>query len=231
MMKKPRRDDKFVKMVAQRLRTEREKRFRTAKAFADFVGQEVGTYRHHENGTRSFERADAIKYARKLGVSAAFLMGMTGDDATETPEVSIMGEAALSTWHDRTLDLERNKNKNSLPIPNPSGASVRYAVLVKDESINKAVPGGDYAVCVPIDADEIELGMLVDVEHVRGNLLQRTIRRVAMKPRGEGFLLKTYSTLAQFESTLAFPSEKRDEEITILGRVIGHYAEIGLLPS
>ena len=229
-MTKQRRDEKIVRLRAERLRTKRmEKRFKTAKAFALAVGQEVGTYRHHENATREFSPADAVKYGRKLGVSAAFLMGVAEDDATETPEVSIMGEAALSTWFDRTLDLERKQNKNNrLPVPNPSGAAVRYAVLVKDESVNKALLSGEYAICVPIDEDELQPGMLVDVEHTRGDLMQRTIRRVVAKPKGQGFHLRTFSSLAPFESTLSYPSDRRDESISILGRVIGRYSEIDL---
>jgi len=227
-MTKPRRDEKLIKLCAERLRTEREKRFRTAAAFAAEVGVEVGTYRHHENGTRAFERSDAQKYARKLKVSAAYLMDLAGGDgATETFEVSIMGEAALTIWHDRSLDLERNKNKDTLPIPNPTGSAVRYAILIKDESVNKALPAGEYAVCVPIRNDgDITAGMLVDVEHTRGNLVQRTIRRVIAKTKG-GFQLKTYSSLAQFESSLPYPSD----DVSILGRVIGHYGEFDLIKN
>lgn len=225
-MSKQRRNEKKVQECARRLRTKRETRFKTAKAFAEAVGQEVGTYRHHENGTREFSAADAQKYGRKLGVSAAFLMGLTGEDETETPEVSIMGEAALSTWYDRTLDLERKENKNSLQVPNPSGAAVRYAIRLRDESVNKVIGDGEYAICIPIDESDVEDGMLVDVEHNRGDLVQRTIRRVTAKPRGDGFFLKTFSTLARFESSLVYPSDKRDESISILGRVIGRYSDI-----
>lgn len=231
-MSKQRRDEKLVKLCAERLRTKRiEKRFKTAKAFAEAVGQAVGTYVHHENGTREFSRADATRYARKLGVSAAFLMGMVGDDETETPEVSIMGEAALSTWYDRTLDLERKENKNSLQVPNPSGAAVRYAIRVKDESVNKVIGDGEYAICIPIDDNDIEHGMLVDVQHIRGDLVQRTIRRVLAKPKGDGFLLRTFSDIPKFESTISYPSEKKDESVRILGRAIGRYSEIDLIPS
>lgn len=212
----------------ERLITAVKDNFKSVAAFARAVGRPAPAVTHHTNGTRTFEMEDAVLYASKLRpVTAEYLMGF---DAVETEMlgVEVMGEAAFATWSDPKIKLERNENIARLYVPKMQGHKGRFAIRVLDASVNKAIPEGEFAVCVDVREDDLIAGHLVYIEYMRQGLVQRTIRIVVPRAKG-GFFLKTLSTQTQFTSSLNFPSERKDENIKLLGRVVGRYGEIDVV--
>jgi phage repressor protein C with HTH and peptisase S24 domain len=81
--------------VAARLRDARARKYETAEDAAAALGLRPSTYHGHENGSRGFVRASAIKYARVFGVHLNWLLTGDGprdrsaklrDDVDELPE-------------------------------------------------------------------------------------------------------------------------------------------------
>lgn len=211
-----------------RLVTAVKSKFPSVAAFARAVGRPSPAVTHHTNGTRTFEMEDAVLYASKLRpVTAEYLMGF---DAVETEMlgVEVMGEAAFATWSDPKIKIERNENASRLYVPNMPNLKGRFAIRVLDASVNRAIPEGEFAICVGVKERDLVEGHLVYIEYMRLGLVQRTIRLVSCRPKG-GFALKTLSTQTQFTSSLNFPSERKDESIKLLGRVVGRYGEIDLI--
>ena len=69
----------FMDSPNQRLRVAREKLYSTAIEAADAMGIKHSTYIGHENGHRGFSAKRAGAYARKLKVSAEWLLYGKGD--------------------------------------------------------------------------------------------------------------------------------------------------------
>ncbi len=77
--------------TANRLREARKKAgYASAKAFADNNNLPLGTYRHHENGTRGFSIDQAIEYSKLLDVHPAWLM--TGEDYSDVEHKERLSE-------------------------------------------------------------------------------------------------------------------------------------------
>jgi Helix-turn-helix domain len=79
---------------ATRLRAARAKRYPSASEAARAHGWHIATFTHHENGTRTFGRDDAIKYAHAFGVEAAHLLMLageadTGDNDQHVPQAEL----------------------------------------------------------------------------------------------------------------------------------------------
>ncbi len=137
-----------------------------------------------------------------------------------------MAAAALGVWRDSGLDTELTVNKKSLVVPATMGESVRYAIEVRDDSIDKVLPAGHFAICVFADENQTPaIGCFVDVEHVRGHLIERTIRHVEADRAGK-IKLSTFSTKKQLVSSISYPASGRDETVRIIGRVIARYSEM-----
>ena len=70
---------------ADRLKRARERRFPTAKAAARAYGWKYPTYASHETGTRALMPDQAERYAKRLGVTAAWLLTGTGGSRPMIP--------------------------------------------------------------------------------------------------------------------------------------------------
>lgn len=78
---------------AERLRWARkEAGYEHAADFARALGIGKSTYGHHENGTRGFKPVSARRYARRLGVPAAWLLAGEG-----SPNGQGLNESTLLT--------------------------------------------------------------------------------------------------------------------------------------
>ena len=224
-MKKERVSDRIRELRKNRLLAAVKAQFGNVADFARAIGRKPASVTHHTNGTRVFEMEDAEVYASVLPkITAEYLMGFDEGEA-DTIGVDVMGEAAYATWSDPKIISEPSGRSSRLFIPNVLAHKVRFAVLVRDASVNKAIPEGEFAICTPIKDQDLQIGHLIYVEYERVGLVQRTIRIVSPRTKG-GFALKTYSSQIQFESSLPYPCDRRDERITIVGRVIGRYGPI-----
>lgn len=197
--------------------------YSSAAKAARALGMKEAAYTHHENGTRGISNEAAMLYGRKFKVDPGALVGLTENGRGN--EVAVMGDVALGIWRDKAIDTELNMNKRSLEVPNTTGDSVRYAVRIVDDSVNKVMPANDYAICVFVTDEQLVMGSFVDIEYIRGQLVERTIRHVERDKAGT-IRLCTYSTHKSLTSSVAYPPKGRDEKVEIIGRVIGKYSEI-----
>lgn len=104
----------------------------------------------------------------------------------------------------------------------------RIAVRVADNSANKVVSEGEYAIVEPLTSREIAqlpVSTIVLVERVRGTLKERTIRRVRRSSDAK-LELGCHSTEKRFAQKLTYPSGRKGEKIEIIGRVVGRYADL-----
>jgi hypothetical protein len=212
------------------LRKAREKRFATAAEAAREYGWNEATYTSHENGTRGIRRDAAIKYASAFGISSALLLGVKGGPETDTLDViRVVGEAQMGVWRDIALDEEQYANKGSFAIPRiGKTAGVRVAVKVLDDSVNRAIKAGDFAVYAPIeDPDSIHWGegRFVYIEREESGRVERTIRRV-MGTEKDRLKLGFWSTDKKYAGTVTIPSSRPNETVRIIGQVVGQYGEL-----
>lgn len=205
---------------ADRLRRAREsKGFKTPTDAARYYGWTVSTYVSHENGTRGLKMDAAVRYGRAFGVSASLLLGL--GEQPSTAEVPVVGEAAYGVWRHKALDVEQSVNRTSISVPADRGsADMRFCVKVIDESVNKVILPNEFAICVPFE-DEPQLGTLVYVERRRGELVERSIRRVSGVSDGKT-TLSTHSNQKNFLEEL---STAGPDAVQIMGRVIGKFVD------
>lgn len=211
---------------ADKLRRARIARgFATAAQAARAHGWSVVTYTSHENGTRGLRPDAAARYAKAFGLSPSDLLGLRNADGTQS--VPVIGGAAMGVWRDTELDSEQKSNGLSVVVISTGVQSVQFALEVLDNSINKLIKIGEFAICTPLgeaDLGNLTVGALVVVDRTRGALRERSIRRVAANA---GRLeLQTESTEKKMAETVECPSRRRDEVVTVIGRVIGKYAPL-----
>lgn len=200
-----------------------------AEAAREFEWAE-STYTSHENGTRGISKKMARKYARAFKISAGVLLEVAGDteDVGTERNVLVIGETAVGLWRDTTLDIEHDKTRPSLRLPDIGGSGRRrQAVKAGDNSANRAVRAGEYAVFEHLEPDEVielPIAALVIVDRIRGHLRERTIRRVRTRT-GAKIEMESYSTERRYAEVLTWPATKSGEKIEIVGRVVGKYAD------
>lgn len=220
---------RMVDSPADVLRKARKaKGFATAADAARSFGWNEATYTSHENGTRGIRLMAARRYSRAFNIPLSGLIGVESERLTnrivETESVRVIGKAALGIWRDSALD-NNNISQGIQYLSIPAGDAMRQAAVeVADESVNRLIAAGEFAIIGPISETELALldtGYLY-VERARGTLIERTIRR-AQKRKADRLELSTYSTEPRFSEVITYPSSRPDETVKILGRVTGKY--------
>jgi hypothetical protein len=145
------------------------------------------------------------------------------DDIHTAPDVQVVGEIRMDTWRD--VALEEKKTPQRLKGIPKTGPGVRHALHVLDESVNKYVQPGDYAIYTPLTgapgAPEQYDGELLYIEIVQGQLAQRSIRMAKILKSGR-LELMPYSTDSKYASPCYYPCTQG--AVAILGVVIGRYS-------
>lgn len=171
--------------------------FRSASAAAKDLDVKLSTYNAHERagypGGRDYDPEQASVYARRFGVADAWLLTGKGKQPTgeKAPSVSmtrVVGEVEAGTWRailfNFDLDADPEDDKYP-PIPYVSDPRYRnvaqFAVKVIGTSVNKIIPDGYFAVCVPYweVRGQITEGDLVVIQRKQGELFEGTIKRIA----------------------------------------------------
>lgn len=220
----------MIKTPAETLRSARAAAgFKSAAEAAKHHDWKVSTYTSHENGTREISKAAARRYARAFRLNEGVLLGFGGGAADVGGErvIHVIGETAVGLWRDISLEAsEEPRATIRLPDIGKSGRR-RQAVRAADNSANRAIPEGEYAIWEPLAPDEIgdlPIGSMVVIDRIRGSLRERTLRRVRDKS-GSKIELACHSTEKRFAESISYPSTKSGEKIEIIGRIVGKYAE------
>ncbi len=218
----------MMETPAQKLRKARiAKGFPHAADAARAYGWPASTYTSHENGTRGIQVEAARRYARAFGLDSGELLGLESGRPSilkTTEDLTIMGSTAIGIWKDTKIEEEPPREKlRGVPRTAPGR---RQAVQVIDESVNRSIAPGEYAIYEEISVDpEHADGALLYIERSRDGLVERSIRRAFRLDPGRLKLI-AHSTRPQFADPIEYPSSHGNEDITILGRVVGKYAAI-----
>lgn len=209
--------------------------FETAADAARRFGWNERTYDAHENGNRGIRAAVAAKYARAFRVDASEILGLSMGSSTPARLIQIVGDAAVGVWRDANLTtLMGQKGADALTIPvlQELGSAMQGAVRVVDASMNKVFQVGEFAIFSEVEelADlDRYAGKVVYVERRRGDLIERSLR--LFSKRKDGMHLECFSTEARFVESVPYPSKRPDEDVRIVGIVVGRYATLGSLTT
>lgn len=181
-----------------------KKGFSTAAEAARAFGWNEVTYVSHENGTRGIRPSVAQKYAKALGIEALSLLELPerGKSIIGLETISVIGETAM-----------------------------RVAFRVADDSVDKAINSGEIAIvhlCEPVDLSTLQVGALVVIERRKGGLTERSVRRIEHR-NGPELVLAFYSRNPRFSERINVNADNATDELEIIGRVVGKYAEVTLV--
>jgi len=215
--------------MADRLKQARKMAgFKTAQDAADAFGWQAGAYRHHENGTRSFDVDAAKRYGRAFKVNPGWLLALdtlqpaNGGHADEE-EIEVVGTVAAGVWQEQAKQFDGYKIK--VP-PSPIGGAERFAVEVRGRSMDKTLPPGSILECIktlasvpPRDGD------LVIVERTAHDLTELTCKRLHVQ--GDQWVLRAESTLPEFATDIVIgrldENHHTDAETRVIGIVVRSY--------
>jgi phage repressor protein C with HTH and peptisase S24 domain len=220
--------DRLRKLQAARLKEARRLRgYKTASDAARRFNWSVATYVSHENGTRGVGRMYR-EYAKKLRVNAAWLLGHSEERDSIVRGVTVVADAAVGTWKESPSPPTERGRARTVSVPSHENHDdERFAVRVADASINKVLPQGCFAVCIPTDdSATFYVGQVVYVERIREGMMELSLRRVSAVSTSGSLKLTTYSQDPKFKQDLTFPSSKNDERLRIVGRVVGKYEDL-----
>jgi phage repressor protein C with HTH and peptisase S24 domain len=203
-----------------------KKGYESAEAAAKAYGWNVTTYRSHENGirgVRGIPKEAAKRYAAAFNIPVWQLIDVD-NHSTSTSEVTVIGDAAFGVWRTNALDREHTKNRKSLSAPSLSSeGKMRFAIRIADDSVNKLLQPGQFAIFVT-PSEPIKNNSLVVVERTRSDLVERTVRRyVAGKPSPK---LVSYSTSPMYQETLQLSDgQNGSDTVKIIGLVVGTHSD------
>lgn len=168
----------------QRLKTARERHFRTAKDAAASLGLPYGTYSGHESGSRGIKDDELQLYARRFHVPLQWLAHGIGDlNDKPTSIVTIVGRIGAGAQIDVGVEqIPESGDQIETVLPLPAGA-IGFEVV--GDSMWPRYDPGDVIVC---DANGIPLGDLPEGEEaaVRTSEGLRYLKRV-YRGQPEGF--------------------------------------------
>lgn len=213
---------------ADRLRKARIARgFESPTAAARHFGWNEVTYRAHENGTRGLRIAAAKRYARAFRVSLGEMLGTGAGGSLATDSVPVVGSAAWGVWLDMAIAEAGLDEVVSLPIMQDEDTP-RRAIKIADNSVDLMIPASYFAVYHEIEHQRIPdlpIGKLVVVKRRMGDLMERTVRRVARHSGGSVYLT-SHSSDPRYTGELQVPYSDSTERAAIVGEVVGIYGEI-----
>jgi SOS-response transcriptional repressor LexA len=143
--------------------------------------------------------------------------------------VKVIGTAAAGVWKELTIMSDDYYGMETIPVTENVryAGKEQYALLVEGNSINLAIPDGQYAICVSWSDLGIapETGQLVHVERSRGGMQEVTIKKIQIV---DGKVqLWPDSTDPRFQSPIDLSGGEEESEVTIRGLVIGAYRRFG----
>lgn len=207
--------------------------FETVQAAADRFGWNRSTYASHENGQTPPPRSKLPIYAKAFKVKVSWLLG---EDSVAIPETDVLsvrnvpvrGEAQAGRW----TEFEEFDEAAFDPIPSLSGGKFshlpQFAYKVRGASINKLIPDGQYAICVPyFDARQYAVsGDFIVVERHKGQTMERTVKKLTITETT--FELWPFSTDPRFDQPISITKNgnyTEDDGTTVIfvGLVIGGF--------
>lgn len=217
--------------MADRLRTSRIKAgYPSATAAAEAFGWKEPAYRHHENGSRSFDVETAVRYGKAFKVNPSWLLGIDMIDAppvrfqnlpAERYLIEVVGAVAAGVWREQTNWASSDRYQIEVGPP-PFPNAERFAVRMDGRSMDLTIPPGSELECLRAGFGsrvEPQPGDLVIVARQAHDLTEMTCKRLDRD--GETYLLRAESTLAEFADPIIIGAPDRDSITDDTVQVIG----------
>lgn len=198
--------------------------FASAAEVARHFGWVEYTYTSHENGNRGIGKTTAAKYAKAFGIDATSLLGLPSSTLQVDADqgVNVEGTAAWGIWRDKSM---ANVQCDAvIEVPRASRFSPRRAVLIGDQSVNKSIAEGSYAIYEPLNHHEVTTGRLVVLRRGQGNLVELSVRKVQSAYEGK-LRLVAHSTETAFREALVLDTSSMGD-VEVLGIVVGSYTPL-----
>lgn len=213
---------------ADRLRKARIARgFKSPTDAARHFGWSEVTYRAHENGTRGLRIDAARRYAKAFRVPLGELLGTGVGGSVPAENIPVMGNAAWGVWLDMAIAEVASGEEVHLPLIQDEDTPKR-AIRVADDSVDKMIPAGYFAIYREIDAERIPdlpIGRLVMIKRRRGDLIERTLR-IVTRHTSDAVVLASHSHNPRYAGEIVIPYEKMTDAATIVGEVVGIYGNL-----
>lgn len=217
--------------AADRLRALRVKKgYATAADAAKAFGWNEHTYKSHENGIRGIRLDAARKYALAYGSTPAYIMGAGGNGVepkviNSVIDVPVIARVSAGTFrYDEPIEFE---GVLVPAVPRADVAtSLQYSVIIDGPSVNKRIPDGAFAICVPYESfpGGAQHGQLVHVVRERAGLHENTIKELRFTP--SGMILMPVSDDPRFQEKVELSTGDDSEVVRIQGIVIGAYIPV-----
>lgn len=216
--------------AADRLRALRIKKgYATASDAAKAFGWNEHTYKSHENGIRGIRLDAARKYAAAFGSSVSHLLGVgNGVEprvVNQVVNVPVIARVSAGTFrYDEPIEFE------GVLVPAVPRADVaaglQYSVIIDGPSVNKRIPDGAFAICVPFESfpGGARHGQLVHAVRERAGLHENTIKELQFT--ASGMVLMPVSTDPRYQERIELSTGDDGETVTIKGIVIGSYTPL-----
>lgn len=224
----------FMSDAAERLRALRIKKgFANPIDAARAYGWNEHTYKAHENGIRGIRPDAARKYAAAYGSSAAHILGLGGNGSgaqekravNQVVHVPVIARVSAGTFrYDEPLDYEGEAVPAVLRAE--LGNASQYSVIIDGPSVNKRIPDGAFAICVPLNEypGGAQHGQLVHVVRERAGLFENTIKE--LRYGAGGATLMPVSTDPRYQEPVTLASGDDGELVRIQGIVVGAFIPV-----
>lgn len=182
---------------------------------AEELGTTQQTIQRYESGTRDIKSGTIIKLSNALGVTVAYLLGMSNDPgpkdhSAQFVDVPLFGSIAAGT----PIEVMSVDDTHPIPLKVREKHPNSFLLKVEGESMNKILPNGCYALIDPCN----EITRDNDPYAICVNGFSATIKRV--KKLANGFQLVPDSTDPTYPIQTFNYNEPNTEEITVIGKVV-----------
>lgn len=182
---------------------------------AEELGTTQQTIQRYESGSRDVKSGTIIKLSKALGVTVAYLLGMTDnsnapDTSLQFVDVPLYGSIAAGT----PIEMIPVDDMHPIPIKVRDKHPDSFLLKVEGESMNKVLPNGCYALIEPCN----EITRDNDPYAICVNGFNATIKRV--KKLANGFQLVPDSTDPTYPVQTFNYNDPDTEEITVIGKVV-----------
>lgn len=217
--------------AADRLRALRIKKgYSTATDAAKAFGWNEHTYKSHENGVRGIRPDAARKYAAAYGSTAAYIMGVGGAAPESKPVTTVVNVPVIARVSAGAFRYDEPLEFEGVLVPavprTDLAPSSQYSVIIDGPSVNKRIPDGSFAICVPLDRypGGAQHGQLVHVVRERAGLFENTIKE--LRYTRDGMMLMPVSNDPRYQEPVQLASGDDGEVVRIQGIVVGAYTPL-----
>lgn len=186
----------------------------TQQDLAERMGTSQQVIQRYETGARNLKASVLVRLSEVLGVTVAYLLGMTDgvDDRMGFVGVPLYGSIAAG----RPIEMEATDTLHPVPITIYERWPSAFLLRVEGDSMNRVLPNGSYALvnpCSSVDHDGQPYALRINDRNA-------TIKRVFRV--ADGYELRPDSTDPHYQPQIITPESSPVDTVAIIGRVVWH---------